>query len=145
MSQQSGISITHGNLNSVFKPGPNVGADIEYRFNRTFSLEGIYTYHHFPGETFGSFTVPDLNVHVVSVNGKVYGSSAPWRPFFNFGGGVYNFNTATTRGGINVGGGLQFDVTPNVAFDVMYNFHNVFTSGSNTRFSTVQGGVRFRF
>ena len=145
LSLHGGVSIPHGNLNSVFNPGPNVGVDLEYRFNSMFSLEGIYTFHRFNGETFGAFTIPDLNVHQVSVNGKVYGSSAPWRPFFNFGGGVYNFNTATTRGGVNVGGGLQFDVTPNVAVDAMYNFHNVFTSGANTRFSTVQGGVRFRF
>ena len=145
LSLHGGVSIPHGNLNSIFNPGPNVGVDLEYRFNSMFSLEGIYTFHRFNGETFGALTVPDLNVHQVSVNGKVYGSSSPWRPFFNFGGGVYNFNTATTRGGVNVGGGLQFDVTPNVAVDAMYNFHNVFTSGSNTRFSAVQGGVRFRF
>ena len=145
LSLHGGVSIPHGNLNSVFDPGPNVGVDLEYRINSMFSLEGIYTFHRFNGETFGAFTIPDLNVHQVSVNGKVYGSSSPWRPFFNFGGGVYNFNTSTTRGGLNVGGGLQFDVTPNVAVDAMYNFHNVFTSGSNTRFSTVQGGVRFRF
>ena len=145
LSLHGGVSIPHGNLNSVFNPGPNVGVDLEYRINSMFSLEGIYTFHRFNGETFGPFTIPDLNVHQVSVNGKVYGSSSPWRPFVNFGGGVYNFNTATTRGGLNVGGGLQFDVTPNVAVDAMYNFHNVFTSGSNTQFSSVQGGVRFRF
>lgn len=145
LSLHGGVSIPHGDLNAIFNPGPNVGVDLEYRFNKMFSLEGIYTFHRFNGETFGTFTVPDLNVHQVSVNGKVYGSSSPWRPFFNFGGGVYNFNTATTRGGVNVGGGLQFDVTPNVAVDAMYNFNNVFTSGSNTQFSTVQAGVRFRF
>jgi len=145
LSLHAGVSIPHGNLNTVFNPGPNVGVDLEYRFNSMFSLEGIYTFHRFIGETFGAFTFPDLNVHQVSVNGKVYGSSSPWRPFVNFGGGVYNFNTSTTRGGLNVGGGLQFDIAPNVAVDAMYNFHNVFTSGSNTRFSTVQGGVRFRF
>jgi hypothetical protein len=148
LSLHSGISIPHGGLNSSFNVGPNIGADLEYRFNRTFSLEGIYTLHHFPGETFGTFTIPDLNVHQVSVNGKVYGPSSPIRPFFNFGGGSYTFafsGGSSTRGGINVGGGLQFDATPNVAFDVMYNFHNVFTSGSNTHFSSVQGGVRFRF
>ncbi|HEX8281829.1 MAG TPA: opacity family porin [Pyrinomonadaceae bacterium] len=51
----------------------------------------------------------------------------------------------TTRGGANVGGGLQFALTPNAALDTMYNFHNVFTSGSNLRHSTAQGGARFRF
>jgi opacity protein-like surface antigen len=46
---------------------------------------------------------------------------------------------------MNVGGGVQFDVTPNIAVEGVYNFHNVFFSGTDARFSTVQAGVRFRF
>lgn len=146
LSLHGGVSIPHGNFNTVFNPGPNVGVDLEYRVTPTFSLEAIYTYHRFNGETFGSFHVPDLNLHQFSANGKVYGSSSPVRPFFNFGGGAYVFTPGvSTHGGLNVGGGLQFDVNPNFAVDAMYNFHNVFTSGSNTRFSTAQVGVRWRF
>src|SRR5262249_28364737 len=85
LSLHAGVSIPQGSFNSVFNPGPNVGVDIEYRVHPQFSIEGIYTYHRFNGEHFGIFTVPDLNVHQVSVNGKVYGSTSPWRPFFNFG------------------------------------------------------------
>jgi hypothetical protein len=146
LSLHAGVSVPHGNLNNVFNPGPNFAIDLEYRFNPTFSLEGIYGYHRFRGETFGPFTLSDLNVHQFSVNGKVYGSSSPVRPFFNFGGGAYVFTPGgSTHGGVNIGGGVQFDVTPNFAVEGVYNFHNVFTSGSNTTFSGVQGGVRFRF
>jgi opacity protein-like surface antigen len=146
LSLHAGASIPHGNFDNVFNPGPNFGVDLEYRVTRSFSLEGIYGFHRFNGETFGTFSVGDLNVHQFSFNGKVYGSSAPVRPFVNFGGGAYVFTPGvSTHGGLNVGGGVQFDVTPTFAVDAMYNFHNVFTSGSNTRFSAVQGGVRFRF
>jgi opacity protein-like surface antigen len=145
LSLHAGVSIPQGNFNTFFNPGPNAGVDLEYRINPTFSLEGIYTFHRFNGETFGSVSVGDLNLHQFSFNGKVYGSSSPVRPFFNFGGGAYRFDPGSTNGGLNVGGGFQFDVAPNVAMDAMYNFHNVFTSGSSTRFSTLQGGVRFRF
>lgn len=146
LSLHGGLSIPHGALNNSFKTGPNLGGDLEFRFNPTFSLEGIYTWHHFPGRTFGPFTLFDLDLHQISLNGKVYAPSTPIRPFFNFGGGAYVFQQgASVKGGINVGGGVQFDVAPNWAVDVMYNFHNVFTSGSNTKFSSVQGGVRFRF
>jgi Outer membrane protein beta-barrel domain/von Willebrand factor type A domain len=146
LSLHAGVSIPHGDLNTIFNPGPNAGVDLEYRFNQMFSAEAIYTYHRFNGENFGFGTIPDLNVHQLSLNGKVYGSTSPVRPFFNFGGGAYVFTPgASTHGGLNVGGGVQFDVTPNFAIDGMYNFHNVFTSGSNTKFSAVQGGVRFRF
>lgn len=144
LSLHAGVSIPHGNFSNGFDPGPNVGVDLEYRFTPNFSIEGIYNFHRFNGERFGSFTIPDLNIHQLSLNGKVYGSTSPWRPFFNFGGGAYHV-TSSTHGGVNVGGGLQFDVTPSFAVEGMYNFHNIFTSGSNTKFSAVQGGVRFRF
>jgi hypothetical protein len=146
LSIHAGVSIPHGNLNNVFNPGPNLAFDVEYRINHTFSVEGIYGYHRFNGERFGAFTVTDLNLHQFSVNGKVYGSSSPTRPFFNFGGGVYVFTPgASVHGGLNFGAGVQHDVTPTFAVEGVYNFHTVFTSGSNTQFSAVQGGVRFRF
>lgn len=145
LSLHSGISFPHGDFNSAFNPGPNFGVDLEYRIKPQFSVEGIYTFHRFNGQNFGIFTVPDVNLHQLSANGKIYGSTSPARPFFNFGGGLYKFDPGSTNGGINLGGGVQFDVTPNFAIDTMYNFHNVFTGGGGTRFSTVQGGVRFRF
>lgn len=144
LSLHAGASFPHGSFSSIFNPGPNVAVDLEYRLTPIFSLEGIYGFHRFNGATIGPFTFGDLNVHQISLNGKVYGTSSPVRPFFNFGGGAYNFSPGT-HGGLNVGAGLQFDVTPNFAVEGVYNFHNVFTSGANTRFSGVQGGVRFRF
>jgi hypothetical protein len=147
LSLHGGVSFPHDDLDDSFKPGPNFTVDLEYRFNKTFSAELIYGFHHFPGETFGGlFTVDDLNVHQLSVNGKLYGSTSPVRPFFNFGGGAYWFQPgATVRGGLNFGGGVQFDVKPNIAVEGSYNFHNIFFSGVDARFSTVQAGVRFRF
>jgi hypothetical protein len=145
LSLHAGASIPHGTFNTFYNPGPNAGIDLEYRVNPNFSLEGIYTFHRFMGETIGLVTIGDLNVHQFSFNGKVYGSTSPWRPFFNFGAGAYKFDPGNTRPGLNVGFGVQRDITPTFAIDAMYNFHNVFTSGSSTRFSTVQGGVRFRF
>lgn len=146
LSFHAGVSIPQGNFSNLFNPGPNAAVDLEYRINKTFSLEGIYGIHHFRGATFGPVSVAGTNVHQFSFNGKVYGSTSPVRPFFNFGGGGYKFESDDKLyGGLNIGGGVQFDVTPTVAVEGVYNFHNVFTSGSQTRFSGVQGGVRFRF
>ena len=144
LSLHAGVSIPNGNFSNIFDPGPNFAVDLEYRFTPMFSIEGIYGLHHFNGDTIGGFTFSDVNLHQVSLNGKVYASTSPVRPFFNFGGGAYHI-TPSTHGGLNVGGGLQFDLTPSFAVEGMYNFHNVFTSGSNFKFSAVQGGVRFRF
>lgn len=146
LSLHAGMSIPHGDFNTLFDPGPNFAVDLEYRLTPIVSLEAIYGLHHFGGGTFGQVSVGDLNVHQFSFNGKVYGTTSPVRPFFNFGGGAYRFGSGGgTNGGVNIGGGLQFDVTPNLAFEGLYNLHNVFTTGSNVRFSAVQGGLRFRF
>lgn len=146
LSFHGGISFPHGDFNTLFNPGPNLAVDLEYRFNQLFSVEGIYGFHHFTGDAIGFFRTSSLNVHHISVNGKVYGNTSPVRPFFNFGGGVYNFGSGpSVHGGLNFGGGVQFDVSPRVAVEGVYNFHHVFTSGSNTQFSALQGGVRFRF
>lgn len=147
LSLHGGVSFPHDDLDDGFKPGPNFAVDLEYRFNKTYSLEGIYGFHHFPGETFGGlFTVDDLNVHQLSVNVRRYGSTSPARWFVNGGGGAYWFQPgAMVRGGVNVGGGVQFDVKPNIAVEGAYNFHNIFFSGVDARFSTLQAGVRFRF
>ncbi len=153
LSLHAGVSVPHPDFSDLRRPGPNFGVDLEYRFNEYFSLEGIYTYHRFGGETFGpfvpggpTFELDPLNLHQLSVNGKIYAAgTSPVRPFFNLGGGAYFFSPgSTTRGGVNVGGGLQFDVTETMAVEGAYNFHNVF-GFSDVKFSTVQAGVRFRF
>ncbi|HEV2801606.1 MAG TPA: porin family protein [Pyrinomonadaceae bacterium] len=149
LSLHAGASIPHDNFNNIFNPGPNVGVDLEYRLSNHVSLEAIYTFHRFRGEDFGVVSVEDLNLHQFSGNVKAYAGSGSVRPFLNGGGGVYHFDFGgfggDTRGGLNIGGGLQFNLTPTFAVEGLYNFHSVFTPGSNVKFSTVQGGVRFRF
>lgn len=152
LSLHAGASIPHSDFGDLRKTGPNFGVDLEYRFNKYFSLEGIYTFHRFGGERLGPFgpgnvfiDIPDLNLHQISVNGKIYGGTSPVRPFFNLGGGAYKFDPGEFRGGVNLGGGLQYDVTPKFAVEGAYNFHSVFGIFDEAKFSTVQAGVRFRF
>lgn len=149
-SLHAGASFPHSNFGSSYDPGPNFGLDLEYRLNNHVSLEALYGFHRFRGEDFGIFSVDDLNLHQFSGNVKVFGGSGATRPFLNAGGGAYHFDFgggagSTTRGGVNVGGGVQFNLTPTFAVEGSYNFHNVFTPFSDLKFSTLQGGVRFRF
>jgi opacity protein-like surface antigen len=153
-SLHAGASIPHPDFSDSRRPGPNFGVDLEYRFNKYFSLEAVYTFHRFGGERLGPFgpgqvffELDDVNLHQFSVNGKLYaaGGNSPFRPFVNLGGGAYKFDPGSTRGGVNLGGGLQFDVTEKMAVEGAYNFHNVFGFSGDLKFSTVQAGVRFRF
>jgi len=137
---RAGVGIPHGDINNFFDPNIAATADLEYHATDQFSIGGVFVYHRFSGP-FSSAA----NIYRISANGKFYPGTGPLRPFFNGGGGAYVFDSGTTKFGMHVGGGLQFRAWPKTWIEVEYNFHNVFTSGSNVKFSTVQGGVRFRF
>lgn len=145
-----GANFPHGDFGNVFDPGFSFNAGLEYAATDYFSLEGIFGYHRFRGQTFGAVSVSDLDLFQFSGNGKFYlappGSVRPW---VNFGVGAYKFKSGPTRFGGNVGAGLQFNLTQKFALEGAYNFHAVTSfsgfPGSDSRFSTLQGGVRFRF
>lgn len=156
LSLHAGTNIPHGNFGKVFDPGFSFTADLEYRVNNNFSVEGLFGYNRFRGGTLNAICppsvpacvpnikVPDLNLYNVSVNGKFYFAGTNTRPFVNFGGGVYKFDPGITRGGGNFGFGLQRNVTSHFALEGAYNFHTVATPGSATNFSTLQFGIRVR-
>lgn len=142
-----GANFPHGNFNNLWETGFSFNAGLEYAATDYFSVEGIFGYHRFGGKTIGPVSISDLNTFQFSGNGKVYLSPpGAVRPWANFGIGAYKFDPGSTRFGGNVGGGLQFNVTPKAALEGAYNFHAVTSfSGSDRKFSTLQGGVRFRF
>jgi subtilisin family serine protease len=144
-----GAGIPHGSFSNFFDPGFSLNAGLEYIVNPHFSLEGIFGYHRFPGrfqinaETFRF----NVNVYQLSANAKTYLTppANTIRPFFNGGIGAYRFGSGSTHFGGNVGAGTLFELTPRFGLQGSYNFHMVNTPGASTRFSTVQGGVRFVF
>lgn len=138
----AGVNIPHEEASDFLDPSLSLSGGVEYSVTEQFSLEGILGFHRF---RFGGIFDDHANLYQVSANAKYYFGNDPARLFVNAGGGVYNFDGSSTRGGLNVGGGVQLDISPKFAVEGAYNLHNVFTSGSNFRFSTVQGGVRFRF
>lgn len=137
---RAGVAIPHGTFNNFFDTSIAATVDLEYHATNQFSVAGLLGYRRFSGP-FSSH----LNLYQVSAGPKFYFTTGSTRPFVNGGVGAFVFESSTTKFGIHTGGGLQFRVWPKVWFEAEYNFHNVFTSGSNFRYSTVQGGARFRF
>jgi hypothetical protein len=134
----AGAAVPHGNFSSAFNTGFSLNIGLEYIATNQFSVEGIFGYHRFPGV--GS---SDLSLYQFSVNGKSYFTSGTMRPFVNGGVGGYKFNPGPTRFGGNVGAGLLYNVTSKVGLQGSYNFHMISTPGGATKFSTLQGGIRF--
>ena len=136
-----GVTVPHGDLNTFVDPSFSVNTGLEYMITSQFSVEGTLGYHRF-----STFFGDHANLYQVSGNGKFYlvDESSKLRPFVNGGVGVYVTDAAQAHFGGNVGAGVLYEVTPRFGIQGVYNFH-VFSSGGNTKFSTVQGGVRWRF
>ena len=72
-------------------------------------------------------------------------SGGPFRPFVNAGIGGYKFSPGSTYFGGNVGAGVLRELNSHWGLQASYNFHTVNTPGAATKFSTVQGGIRYVF
>jgi hypothetical protein len=140
-SLHAGSTFPHGAFGSVLDPGLSLGADLEYRFTSLFSLEAYLGHDRFRSNFFSdSFHITHL-----SAGPKFTFGTGAVRPSLHAGLGAYFPEGGGTRFGGNIGSSLQFWVTPNFAIEPSYNYRIINTSGSTVRYSTLQGGVRFRF
>lgn len=139
----AGAAVPHGTFGNAFNTGFSLNAGLEYIATGHFSAEGIFGYHRFTAKV-GSGA---LNLYQFSANGKAYlTSSGPFRPFVNAGIGGYDFTPGgNTYFGGNVGAGLLRELGPHWGVQASYNFHTVNTPVAATKFSTIQGGIRFVF
>jgi von Willebrand factor type A domain len=136
----AGGNIPQGAFGSTFDKGFSLNGGLEYIATNHFSVDGIFGYHHFPTKIGAS-----LNVYQFSVDGKTYLTGGTIRPFVSGGIGGYAFNPGSTYFGGNVGGGILFTLTPRFGLQGSYNFHVANTTGTATKWSTAQAGLRFVF
>jgi lysyl endopeptidase len=137
-----GAGFPQGTFSNAFDTGFSLNAGLEYLVDSYASIEGIFGYQHFPG----SMSV-NVDIYQFSANAKLY-LAAPQhqlRPFINGGIGDYTFSPGGSKFGANVGAGILYQLTSRLGLQGSYNFHNVNTPVSATRFSTVQGGIRILF
>ena len=140
----AGVSFPHGTFGQVFDHGFSLNAGLEYILASHFSVEGIFGYHHFPGTI-----TPALDIYQFSGNAKAYLTTGTFQPFVNGGIGGYRFSvgsgSSSTYFGGNVGAGVLYNLTPRFGVQGSYNFHVINTPSEATKFSTLQGGIRFVF
>jgi hypothetical protein len=136
-----GLNFPHGVFNTFYNSGLSTQLGFEYRFTNRVSAEGTFGYDRF------KFAFGGGHQSLVRASGnlKVYPVIGTYQLGFFGGGGIYHFTSGTTRGGVNIGVVNEFRITTSLSLEGTYNFHNVFTAGASTRFSTLQGGFRFRF
>jgi hypothetical protein len=136
---RAGIAMPQGSFSTDFDPGFAFDADLEYAFNSTFAVQGLFGYKQFDSAS-GS-----ENLIHVGANVRTYAGPAAARVFATAGVAFYDSDAVGSEPGTNVGGGVQFRVGPRVWLEGVYQFHIINTSPSTSRFSAIQGGVRVRF
>jgi hypothetical protein len=141
LSLHAGVSIPNGNFNTGYDAGFGITADAEYWFRPTFAIAALAGYHRFNG----ALANPDLDLFHLSGALEARIPSGSTAVLIDAGGGIYNFSPGSTDPGVHAGAGVEFEVTPVVALGVTGRVHTVFTSGSNTTFSSIQAGGRIRF
>ena len=140
-SLHGGLSLPHGSFKSAYKNGFGITANLEHRLSNTFSLAALLGYHRFDSVA----TSAHLDVYHASASLETFLTSGATAVFIEAGGGAYRFNPGSTKPGAHAGVGVEFELSPPVVLGASYRAHTVFTTGSNTTFSSVQAGVRFRF
>lgn len=142
LSLHAGVSLPHGTSNTTHNPGFGITADAEYWWTRKFAVAALLGYHRFGGEAAN----PDLDLFHASAALEARVITGRPSVLVDAGGGFYRFSPGGgTDPGVHAGVGVEFDVRPTVALGATGRVHTVFTTGSNTTFSSLQVGGRIRF
>jgi hypothetical protein len=141
LSLHAGVSLPHGSFNATHDPGFGITADAEYWFKPKFAVAALLGYHRFGGEGVN----PDLDLFHASVAAEARVTTGSPSVLVDAGGGFYNFSPGGSDPGVHAGVGIEFDLSPTVAVGATGRVHNVFTTGTNTTFSSLQVGGRIRF
>ncbi len=138
----AGPNFGHDDFLKTFGGKWSANAGIERRLSSAWSVEGILGYHRF--DSISSITP---RIWQLSVNGKRFFGTSPWRPFVNAGAGAYVIDLfdEETRAGANAGAGVLYEFTPTCGIEAAWNYHIINTDNDTASFSALQVGVRFGF
>jgi len=144
-----GGNFPSGGLDDIAATGPSFAWDLEYR------IKGPLAVQLLAGQDLMCRKSPPapadagyLVVTHVSALLRLYipVGTSPFKPFVSGGGGYYGYHPGPAHGGVQAGGGFLIELNPRVGFETAIRFHS--TGGfspSRGNFTTVQGGLRFRF
>jgi hypothetical protein len=139
LSLHAGQNDPRGDLGRNCSGDTSWGVDLEYLFNPRFASELFYGHEDFDcGRT-------DSEVDHLSLNGKAYFSTGPWRPFVGAGVGNYDFSPGSSETGFNFFAGVQTNPLPRLGVEATARYHFVDVSGASADFLTYHLGLRIRF
>jgi hypothetical protein len=140
-SLHGGRNLPHGSFKNAFDQGFGITADLEHRLSGAFTIAALFGFHRFDSVT----TSAHIDIYHISGSLEAFLSRGTVAPFIEAGGGSYMFHPGSTKPGAHAGAGVELELSPHVSLGASYRLHTVFTGGSRTTFSTIQGGGRVRF
>lgn len=141
LSLHAGVNDPQGKAANVLIGDTGYGVDLEYRFNSIWAAELFYGRDQFDGTA----SVGNVKVNHLSLNAKAYFSGGTFRPYLLAGLGLYDLSPGSQEPGFDVGAGLQFSLTQNLAVGADGRYHWVDTSPDRFEFLTWQAFLRFFF
>lgn len=94
----------------------------------------------------GPQPLQDATVRDIGVGLKVYlNQPADWRVYALPTVDAYHFSGVGTKSGTSLALGLQYELTPAWALDFRYGAHRVRNNAPQSKFSTLQAGVKYSF
>ncbi len=137
-----GAAIPHGNFNTNYDPDYSVGVKLDYHFTPKYSVLGLVGYNHFRS---ASSSVSDFHWWNVSFNLKYEFNTSQLTPYINGGLGIYFPKSGSTRPGVNLGLGVDYALTTSWTLELGGDYHQVFTSGPDTKFIVPYLGLIYRY
>jgi len=147
-----GVAIPLSNFSDAFKTGWDAGAVFQFKPASSpvgLQIDGTYQENK-------SKTVTGVKSQLIYGTANVVywlpvAKETKIRPYLLGGGGVYNAKTkgsgtslpSETKFGINAGAGFDINFGQSLALFVDGRFHNVFVSGSDTKFIPINAGIRW--
>jgi opacity protein-like surface antigen len=141
-SAHIGLAIPRGSFNNSYNTGLSLEVDIEQRLAPQLLAVGVLGFNQFDGATAG---VSDTYWWNLSANLKYEFTTDPLRAYVNGGAGLYVPESGSSKGGYNIGVGVDYDIPSGWTFELGAEYHNIFTSGSKTQFVVPHIGGIYRF
>lgn len=144
LSFHAGSTTPTGNFSDDYDSSTSIMLDLEYKLTPDYSFLGLLGYNDFKGANTGFDDTYWINLSA-NIKYYFYRFTDSGRIWVNAGAGAYQPESGSTRAGTNFGVGLGSDINPRWRWEVSANYHNIFTSGSDKKFTTPQVGVVYKF
>ena len=142
-SAHLGATFPLGTFGSVFDKSYCLILDADYRLTPELTLVGYFGYNNF-SSAFSAIG----DIYIINISGNLkyrFSSGSPFNlfPYLQGGGGYYVIEHGNNKFGLNLGGGLDVDLTNKITFEAGLDYHKILDV--NLEFWTSHVGLIFKF